>query len=103
MESHGDVLVASNATAELAADTFLKLEGIDIGPAAGVAVACLQDAVIQGRVEREAVVLLNVTGDGRRRVARVYSLIPAEPKLGLSRKFLTVDTVHQITALCEAP
>jgi cysteate synthase len=100
-ESHGDVLVTSNAAAQLAADTFLELEGIDIEPAAGVAVACLQDAVLQGRVEREAVVLLNITGGGRRRLARDHSLVPAEPKLRLSRRFLTRDTVHQVAALCE--
>lgn len=100
-ESHGDVLVASNGAAQQAADAFLKLEGIDIEPAAGVAVACLQDAVARGRVEREAVILLNITGGGRRRLARDYSLITAEPKLRLSRKFLTGDTVHQIAALCE--
>ena len=99
-ESHGDVLVTSNAAAERAAEAFLELEGIDIEPAAGVAVACLRDAVAQGRVEREAVVLLNITGGGRRRLARDYSLIPAEPKLRLSRKFLTEDTVHQVAALC---
>jgi cysteate synthase len=93
-------LVTSNAAAERAADTFLELEGIDIEPAAGVAVACLQDAVAQGRVEREAVMLLNITGGGRRRLARDYSLVPAEPKLRLSRKFLTGATVHQVAALC---
>lgn len=101
-ESHGDVLVTSNAAAQLAADTFFKLEGIDIEPAAGVAVACLQDAVVQGRVEREAVVLLNITGGGRRRLARDHFLVPAEPKLRLSRRFLTGDAVHQVAALCES-
>lgn len=99
-ESKGDVLVASNAAAQLAADKFLELEGIDIEPAAGVAVACLQDAVAQGRVERDEVILLNITGGGRRRLARDYCLVSAEPKLRLSRKFLTGDTVHQVAALC---
>jgi cysteate synthase len=101
MESHGDVLVTSNAAAELAADMFLELEGIDIEPAAGVAVACLHDTVAQGRVEREAVVLLNITGGGRRRLARDHSLVPAEPKLRLNRKLLTGDTAQQVAALCE--
>jgi cysteate synthase len=99
-ESHGDVLVTSNTAAQQAADMFLALEGIDIEPAAGVAVACLQDAVAQGRVEREAVILLNITGGGRRRLARDYSLVPTEPTLRLSRKFITGEIVHQIAALC---
>jgi cysteate synthase len=99
-ESNGDVLVTSNAAAERAADTFLELEGIDIEPAAAVAVACLQDAVAHGRVEREAVMLLNITGGGRSRLARDYSLVPAEPKLRLSRKSFTGDAVRQVAALC---
>jgi cysteate synthase len=101
-ESRGDVLVASNAAARQAADAFLELEGIDIEPAAGVAVACLQDAVARRRVEREAVILLNITGGGRRRMAMDYSLVPAEPKLRLSRRFGTEDAVHQVAALCGA-
>jgi threonine synthase len=94
------VLVASNGAAQLAADTFLELEGVDIEPAAGVAVACLLDAVAQERIEREAVILLNITGGGRRRLAIDYPLVPAEPKLRLSRKFIAGDTVRQIAALC---
>ncbi len=99
-ESNGDTLVTGNVAAQLAADAFLELEGIDIEPAAGVAVACLQGAVAQGLVERDAVILLNITGGGRQRLAREYSLVPAEPKMRLSCKFLSEDTVHQVAALC---
>jgi cysteate synthase len=101
-QSDGDVLVTTNAAARAAADTFLELEGIDIEPAAGVAVACLQDAVAGGRVEPDAVILLNITGGGRRRMARDHSLVPAEPKLRLSRSLGTEDAVHQVAALCGA-
>jgi hypothetical protein len=44
--------------------------------------------------------LLNITGGGRRRLSRDYSLIPAEPESRLSRKFLTEETAHQVAALC---
>jgi cysteate synthase len=100
VESRGDVLITDNLAAQAAADTFLKLEGIDIEPAAGVAVACLQAAVAQGRVERDADVLLNITGGGRRRLASEYSLTQAVPRLRLSRKFITEDTLDQIAELC---
>jgi cysteate synthase len=99
-ESRGDVLVASNSAAQQAADMFSQLEGIDIEPAAGVAVACLREAVSAGLVETDAVVLLNITGGGRRRLAAECSLTPAEPDLRLSRKFLTEETVHQVARLC---
>jgi cysteate synthase len=101
-ESRGDVLVASGAAARQAAGTFLEVEGIDIEPAAAVAVACLQDAVARRRVDREATILLNITGGGRGRLARDYSLVQAEPKLRLSRRLGTEDAVHQVAALCGA-
>jgi cysteate synthase len=60
---------------------FLELEGIDVEPAAGVALSCLREAVAQGKVDKESVVLLNVTGGGRLKLGKDYPLIPAEPQL----------------------
>ncbi|MBP0453544.1 cysteate synthase [Kitasatospora sp. RG8] len=64
----GDVLVADRAAAQSARAMFEELEGIDIEPAAAVAVAALRDAVRSGRLPRDARCLLNVTGGGRRRL-----------------------------------
>jgi cysteate synthase len=101
--SGGDVLSASNSSAEIAAEMFTDLEGIDIEPAAGVAVACLRDAAISGRLNREAVVLLNITGGGRRRLARDRQLALAEPALRITRDSLTSPaTLHKIAAHCAA-
>ena len=65
--------------AAIARELFADLEGIDIEPAAAVAVACLRDAVADGTVPRDAKVLLNITGGGRRRLAADVDLRPAEP------------------------
>lgn len=86
--SRGDVLTASNAAAKAASDAFMELEGIDIEPAAGVALACLGKAARQGRIPRESVVLLNVTGGGRLRLGAERELIAAEPRLRLTRESL---------------
>lgn len=66
-DSSGDVLVADHGSAASAAAMFEELEGIDIAPAAAVAVACLRRAVADRRIPRDARVLLNVTGGGRQR------------------------------------
>jgi cysteate synthase len=50
---------------------FAELEGIDIEPAPGVAVASLIRAMREGTVDRDETVLLNVTGGGRKRRPRV--------------------------------
>jgi cysteate synthase len=46
---------------------FLELEGIDVEPPAGVAIAALAEAVRDGSIGRQEIVLLNVTGGGRAR------------------------------------
>lgn len=101
VESRGDVMVTTNDDAKLAADIFSELEGIDIEPAAGVAVACLREAAAQGKIDKEAVVLLNITGGGRCRLEKEYPLVQAEPRLRLLRESLAIDAVQQVTALLD--
>ena len=70
----------------------------------GVAGACLREAVARGEVGKDSVVLLNVTGGGRRRLSQDYPLIPAQPQLRLTRESLShvqlAETVHRVTELC---
>lgn len=101
MESQGDVLVAGNASVRTAMEMFLELEGVDIEPAVGVALACLRDAVAQEKVNRESVVLLNVTGGGRLRLREECPLVPAEPQLRLMRSSQGwAEAVDSVAALC---
>ena len=51
-------------------DMFEKAEGIDIVPAAGVAVAALRKAVTGSRINRKDVILLNITGGGEKRLKK---------------------------------
>ncbi|WP_030604379.1 cysteate synthase [Streptomyces fulvoviolaceus] len=80
-ESGGDVLCTDNDVALAAMALFEEIEGIDIEPGAGVALAALADAVRAGQVRRDELVLLNITGGGRARQARDLALVPAEPWL----------------------
>mgnify|MGYP002095386093 CR=1 FL=1 len=52
---------------------FEKLEGIDIEPAAGVALASLMQAVKEQRVEEDAVIMLNITGGGVARYKKEFN------------------------------
>ncbi len=63
----GDVLQATNLQVQRAARLFLDTEGVDIHPAAAVAVATLVTEVQCGRIERDATIMLNITGGGERR------------------------------------
>ncbi|MFL6124156.1 cysteate synthase [Actinophytocola sp.] len=79
LDSGGDVLVADSAATRSAIARFEELEGIDVEPAAGVALACLSAAVDSGQVPADACVLLNVTGGGRARAMREKPAVPVEP------------------------
>lgn len=60
----GGMLVATNAQGSKARRLFLDLEGVDLHPAAGIAVASLIKAVGEGKIDKDAVVMLNITGGG---------------------------------------
>lgn len=69
-DSRGYMYAVSQAEAQEAGQIFAKLEGIDIHPAAEVALAGLLQAVRGGRIRRRETVLLNITGGGAQRLAR---------------------------------
>lgn len=73
-DAGGEVLIATNQEAERAAHLFLESEGIDIHPAAAVATASLVNAVYDGKVEKDAVIMLNITGGGEERFIHDYPL-----------------------------
>lgn len=63
----GDILQVSNAEAELAMQIFSDTEGVDIHPAAAVAVASLIKEMQAKRIEQDATIMLNITGGGELR------------------------------------
>lgn len=62
-----------------AQDIFSLKEGIDIAPAAGVAVASLINAVHSKNVGKNDIILLNVTGGGEKRFSETHKTYPVEP------------------------
>lgn len=78
-ETGGDMFAVTNEEAAKAGALFEQTEGIDIEPAAAVAVASLQQAVAQGVVEKDAVIMLNITGGGCRRFKSEHQLYNKVP------------------------
>lgn len=77
----GDMLLVTNEEAMEAQKLFEKLEGIDIEPAAGVALASLMQAVKEQRVEEDAVIMLNITGGGVARYKKEFNPVMQKPDL----------------------
>lgn len=75
----GTMYAISNNDAKSAVELFERLEGIDIFPPAGVAVASLIQAVENGKVKDGEHIALNITGGGVKRVERDYHLCKITP------------------------
>ena len=66
-DTQGDIFAVSNVEANTAKALFEETEGIDIYHAAAVATASLQQAIAEGVVKPDDVVMLNITGGGEKR------------------------------------
>lgn len=78
-ETGGDMFAVTNEEAASASKLFESREGSDIEPAAAVAVGALIQACKQGKIEKDAVVMLNITGGGIGRFKRENHLVYKQP------------------------
>jgi cysteate synthase len=78
-DTNGEVLSVTNEAAQKAAALFEKTEGIDIDVAASVTVASLIDSVEKNRIDKDAIVMLNITGGGIDRYMQTHELHYAQP------------------------
>lgn len=95
-DTDGTTGVVDNESAHAAATLFEELEGIDLAPAASVAVAHLVAAVREGVVGGNDPVMLNVTGGGYRRVREETDLRPVAPTRIIHRNDFIPETVERI-------
>jgi len=79
-DAGGDVLTANNEELEEAGKLFEELEGNDIHPASAVATATLIKAVNDGTVNKDDLIMLNITGGGEEKFKRENSIIYLKPK-----------------------
>ncbi len=77
--TNGSMYAISNNDAKEGVELFERLEGIDIFPPAGVAVASLIQTVENGEIGADEHVVLNITGGGVKRVESDYHLYKIEP------------------------
>ena len=97
-DSKGDVFLASNDDIIYWILQFRNLEGYDILPAPACAVKALAQAVEEGRVKKDDVVMLNITGGGTlSAMAKGYNL--KEPDLILSPDLPADEIIAKVDAL----
>ena len=97
--TNGEVLVATNAQARKAAKLFQQLEGVDIHPAAGIATATLIKAVQDGKIDKDAYVMLNITGAGEEAAKQNRELFHLKPSKVFSLNAEVDDVVTYVESL----
>ena len=83
-DTGGDFDAITNEQAREAAALFIELEGNDIHPAAAVAVASLIQRVKQTGMDKDALIMLNITGGGEEKFRGEKKLLFLKPSLILS-------------------
>lgn len=66
-DTGGDIEIVDNIELEAACRFFEEVEGIDIHPAAGVALAGMMKSINSGKAGRDSLLMLNITGGGEKR------------------------------------
>ena len=98
-ESGGDVLLADNGEAADAGRLFLETEGVDISPAASVALASLVKALDKGTVPRDGKVMLNITGGGMGLYRETHETAACRADLVFANDASPCDVVRETEAL----
>ncbi|MBQ8366281.1 MAG: cysteate synthase [Alistipes sp.] len=94
----GDIMVATNAQSRRACKLFKELEGIDIYPAPGVALASLIKMVEAGTIDKKACIMLNITGAGEEAAKQNRELFYLKP----SKVFSLTPDVDEVVNYVES-
>ncbi|MFI3281864.1 MAG: cysteate synthase [Rikenellaceae bacterium] len=95
----GEIMVATNAQARKAKALFQQTEGIDIYSASAVAVATLIKAVADGKVEKNATIMLNITGGGEQLRQRGKELWYLKPTHTFSLTPEVEDVIEKVESM----
>lgn len=95
----GDIEVVTNEELDNACKLFEEIEGSDIHPAAGVAVCSLIKAVESGKVSKDEVIMLNITGGGEKRFKNEHKCIEVKPHLVIDAATSAEDVCAAVEGL----
>ncbi len=98
-DTNGDIEIADNGEMEMACALFEKHEGIDIHPAAGIALAGMIKSINSGKVEREKVLMLNITGGGEKRFKSENKVFYLKPSLVIDNNLETAFIIKSVESL----
>ena len=92
-DTAGDIFAVENTDIREAQAMFMETEGRDICPEAGVALASLKKCVLEKRIEKDAFIMLNITGGGIKAIFRDYDVLHVLPNMVINKNEFDMETV----------
>ena len=98
-DAGGDMFMVTNEDLRFWKKKFLELEGIDIHNASAVALASLAQAVNEGTVKRDEIIMLNITGGGEELAKSGKKIVYAQPHLVLDQDLPAEKVIEAVKRL----
>lgn len=100
-DTNGNMYAVNNEQLDKWAQTFEEKEGVDLNPAAAVAVAALAQAVENGDVNKDDIIMLNITGAGEKKIQSQLgnAIFYAKPALVLDPEADAAEIVEKVKSL----
>ena len=98
-DTGGDIEIVDNSELGLACKLFEDIEGIDIHPAAGVALAGMVKSVESGKAKKDSLIMLNITGGGERRFKKENEIKFLKPSVIIDNNIETSDIIKLAESL----
>lgn len=98
-DSNGGVEAVDNSELREASALFEKLEGVDIHPASGVALAGMIKSIERLKIDKSALIMLNITGGGEALFSSHNKLHYMKPHLIIENSRFNEESIKEITAL----
>ena len=98
-DTGGSIEKATNSEMESSLSLFEECEGIDIHPAAGVALAGMIKSLESGKALKDSLLMLNITGGGEKRFKNDFNLVSLKPHKVLSNNSELSEIVKEAEIL----
>lgn len=95
-ETKGLTYSVSEKEAKEAISLFQETEGIDILPAAAVAMGSLLKAINKGNIKTNEIILLNITGGGINRLKEDYDQIPINTDMTVQSSDIKLNEIKEV-------
>ncbi len=99
IDTNGEIVAVDNEEARRAGEIFKELEGIDIHPAAAVATASLINYVKENNIDKNSIIMLNITGGGEERFKSDKEIFYLEPSKIFPYNFNEDDVLEYVNNL----